>query len=461
MFDTEIPWKIVSVMSIIAVTAGTGYCLFFLVRPFLFRRSHAGIIGITYTVLLLILRVIPVEMSSIAAYGMAVGAAGIVMCVLDRRNFRQKLFLSVTFFLLRWISMGLAIQLYSIVNEFQLSIPALAALETGKQFVIYIGMTLFLVGVNFAFVWTAVYMIRRVYVHKRDELSGRELVLYLLPSLSVMAGYIVLEICEWLYEMDTHTLLLDEHVIYECFKDVYQVISFVAIVGMIVIFQKIKSRQDEEHQTELLAGQVAQMKRHIAEVENLYEDIRSLKHDMGNHLMILENLYQKREKEEAQTYAESLRRQWEEHSLEIRTGNPVTDVIVSEQKKQMEEKGILFQCSFHYPEQTTLDAFDVSVILGNALTNAMDAVVDCPSPFVSLSSRRTKNAVLIEIRNSMKGLRAIDEESGLPLSTKAGSGHGYGLANIRKVAAKYHGEIDIAQEENEFLLTILLMNGAI
>ena len=108
-----------------------------------------------------------------------------------------------------------------------------------------------------------------------------------------------------------------------------------------------------------------------------------------------------------------------------------------------------------------MDVFDVSVILSNALTNAMDAAEGCPSAFVSLSSRRTKNAVLIEVRNSMKGCCVIDEKSGLPFTTKEGTGHGYGLANIRKVAAKYHGEIDIVQEEGEFLLTVLLMTEMI
>ena len=52
----------------------------------------------------------------------------------------------------------------------------------------------------------------------------------------------------------------------------------------------------------------------------------------------------------------------------------------------------------------------------------------------------------------------IDTETGLPQTTKMDKeSHGYGLANIRKVAQKYYGDIDISQDENSFTLTVMLM----
>ena len=35
------------------------------------------------------------------------------------------------------------------------------------------------------------------------------------------------------------------------------------------------------------------MKKHIGEVEKLYQDIRSLRHDMGNHIQMLEDVYKR------------------------------------------------------------------------------------------------------------------------------------------------------------------------
>ena len=51
-----------------------------------------------------------------------------------------------------------------------------------------------------------------------------------------------------------------------------------------------------------------------------------------------------------------------------------------------------------------------------------------------------------------------DDETALPETRKKDKGsHGVGLANIRKVAQKYYGDIDINQDENSFILTVMLM----
>lgn len=49
-------------------------------------------------------------------------------------------------------------------------------------------------------------------------------------------------------------------------------------------------------------------------------------------------------------------------------------------------------------------------------------------------------------------------ESGLLLTSKDEKDcHGYGLLNIRRVARKYHGDIDITLKNGEFCLCIMLM----
>lgn len=76
------------------------------------------------------------------------------------------------------------------------------------------------------------------------------------------------------------------------------------------------------------------MEKHIAEVAKLYQDIRSLKHDMGNHVMMLEKLCMKNEYNEAQKYMTQLREEFQSVSGEIKSGNPVTNVILEEKRKE-------------------------------------------------------------------------------------------------------------------------------
>ena len=208
----------------------------------------------------------------------------------------------------------------------------------------------------------------------------------------------------------------------------------------------------------LSAEQIENTKQHISEVEKLYGDIRALKHDMGNHISVLENLFMKNETEELEKYMAELKSAWSESVAEIKTGNPVTDVILTQKQKEAEEKGIDFRCRFMYPADTNINAFDVSVILNNAIANAFEGVKECENPYISVSAYRKKNAYMMEVINCISKSVEIDNETGLPETTKNDKGsHGYGLTNIRKVARKYQGDLDISQNKNIFTLTVMLM----
>ncbi len=77
---------------------------------------------------------------------------------------------------------------------------------------------------------------------------------------------------------------------------------------------------------------------------------------------------------------------------------------------------------------------------------------------ISIVSYRRNNAYIIETCNSFFHDLQWDMESGLLLTSKDEKDcHGYGLLNIRRVARKYHGDIDITLKNGEFCLCIMLM----
>ena len=78
--------------------------------------------------------------------------------------------------------------------------------------------------------------------------------------------------------------------------------------------------------------------------------------------------------DDAAEYMEHLKKEWNEISPEIKTGSPVIDVILMEKLREAKEKQIRFISDFHYPGDTKLNAFDLSVILNNALDNCMENV---------------------------------------------------------------------------------------
>ena len=94
----------ISAVYTIMAMSGTGYILFRFAMPFMENKKGAVCIGIAYAATMLILYLAPMEINTFAAYSLGILSAFIVMCRIDRRNYKQKTFIAATFFSLRWLS---------------------------------------------------------------------------------------------------------------------------------------------------------------------------------------------------------------------------------------------------------------------------------------------------------------------------------------------------------------------
>lgn len=187
----------------------------------------------------------------------------------------------------------------------------------------------------------------------------------------------------------------------------------------------------------------------------MYGDLRSLRHDMGNHIQMIERLVAAGNSAEASAYLERLKGKWQELTPGIRTGTPVMDMILLEKKKESEARGIRFECDFCYPNGTGLDAFDVSVLLYNALNNCLESV-NGENPYIKIRAFCKDSVFMLIISNSFMGRIRMDAAEGLPFTTKSSGGHGIGLKNMRRVARKYMGDLSFEQNGNEVTVGIML-----
>lgn len=469
MTDWDFYWNLINRISQIGLIFVRAYFLCRLVSPFLRKREegqcrsfrertgrffYAALPGIGYAVVMLLFALYPREIHVIPVYAASAAAAFAVMYVVDRRNREQKIFLAVIFYLLQWITWGITLVPWRGVYD-----VLLLAVGRPKNYLIQCILYAVMEGFNFVlhFLCMAfcVRLIHKEYRDKTEKMTGRELALMSAPLFSIAVGQGAFYFVVDAYEKTTGQYIWNHYSAYTLIQAFFMLVAFGAMLTVIVSYQRIRNSQRKEREDVVLSGQIREMKRHINEVEKLYLDIRSLKHDMRNHIMTLEKLCER--DEEADAYLTQLKKEVCEVAPETSSGNPVIDVILREKHKEAEEKNIAFTNRFHFPADTKCNAFDVSVILHNALNNAMEAAGECENPCISVSTCRRKNAFLIEIKNSVSEKRNIDEESGLPLTTKQGKDHGFGLINIRKVARKYHGDIAIEQKEGEFGLIVMLI----
>lgn len=429
------------------------YCCVVWTKPFLDRKSKAWLTGGVYATIMLFFDFIPWK-NPMLAYILGAAAIFFIMYLTDREYIAQKLFLAITYFCLRWQAYRIVVyinnEIYRIIDS--------SGIITNELLDFLIAVSTAFLGYDlliFIFFYSAVRCVLWSYGRGREPMSSKEFLLLSIPSLLGMVSYGLIRYYNYIYERDTNGKnTFDLYGSHNLILSLFTVLSFTVILVTTYVFRQWKTQQEEDRQREIFSAQMADLQSHISEVERLYRDFRGLRHDMGNHLMTLEQLYNSREYEAAEQYAGTLRKEIQNISGDIASGNPVTDVILSGRKKEIEEKGIAFTCDFHYPMTNSVNSFDVSIILNNALSNAIEAVereqIDSDqTAHISLSSHRRKNMYIIEVSNTYTGDLEPDPASGLPRSSKGGEGHGFGLTGIRHVARKYLGDIEIGKEERE------------
>ncbi|MEQ2392264.1 sensor histidine kinase [Lachnospira rogosae (ex Hitch et al. 2025)] len=446
-------WMVTSKNSVIALLMITGIYFGKFVCPYIKKKKGAVAVSIVYITIMLVLYMIPPQIDNFSAYLIGVIAAFLAMYVEDRRNIYQKIFLAITFFSIRWLTVAMAGRLDDIVTK-ALVFRNMSAEKVWLQYGLYVGTRVLDIVLCIAFIAVAIGLINKAYIYKKDEMSVKEMVMLIIPSLVGVTGYGILQYYLMIYERDTGKNLIDTYGFYGALSFLHYLISIVAILVVIVMFQNWKEMQEEQRGQELVLNQISVMKKHIGEVEKLYRDIRSMRHDMGNHIQTLEHLVAHNNMDDATEYLEHLKNEWDEVSPEIKTGSPVIDVILMEKLREAKERQIRFLSDFHYPHNTKLNAFDLSVIMNNALNNCMENVSG-DDPYISISSFRKNSIFMITIKNSFGGQLNFGD-SDLPETTKSGREHGIGLNNIRRVARMYMGDISLEQGNEEVILSIMM-----
>lgn len=235
---------------------------------------------------------------------------------------------------------------------------------------------------------------------------------------------------------------------------------YAGILVTIASYQKMTGLQEEKEKCFVEQQQVHAIQERMEEVEQFYSGIRRMKHEMKNHLTNIKGLVRSGSYGEMEQYIEQMDESMNVFELTIKTGNAVTDVIVNDRQKSADKQGIQFQSEFTYPKSDGYNAYDIGIIIGNLLQNAIEACrkIEEGEKYIYLSSRQKKKFYLINVKNSFEGEVIFDKETNLPVSTK-GKEHslcGIGLSNIKREVDKYRGDMDIKVKKNEFNVTVLL-----
>lgn len=311
----------------------------------------------------------------------------------------------------------------------------------------------------------------RSFQEKDHVVHRTELLFLLMPGLAGLLICTLLRTIMITVEDGMQEILYDRYPLMLLLVPAISVLCLLAIIYGVSLLQDMIRLNRERNSRAILEKQIDNMQEHIAEMERVYSGIRSMKHDMKNTLSVIMQLAvgeDKAQKPELQNYLSELNRSFDRLEFRFQTGNTVVDTLLNMKYHeivrtvpdlQMQADKLLF------PGNLAIQGYDMCVILGNALDNAMEACEKQKAQdpkaqtFIRLSAFLKGRMFFIEVENSFDGkvIRRKDEE--FPQTDKADKKmHGLGLTNIKSTAEKYHGAVDWSVNNKVFTLSVMMKN---
>ena len=240
------------------------------------------------------------------------------------------------------------------------------------------------------------------------------------------------------------------------------VLIFAGEAALIYFWQRYRILLAERQKHFMEEQQVKAMKMRLEEAENFYGSIRRVRHEMKNHMANIKGLAGVGEYGEIEDYVRRMDETMQELEYKYVTGNAVTDVIINDKCRRAEKAGIRFDADFRYGGE--IPVFDMGIILNNLLDNAIEACekLETGKGFVRLSLKRKKQFLILCVENSFDGAVPISKGSPLPPTTKQSilpgiiTEHGIGLENVRDIAERYFGGVNIKVKGDVFHVTVML-----
>lgn len=190
------------------------------------------------------------------------------------------------------------------------------------------------------------------------------------------------------------------------------------------------------------------------EIRNLEHSvtIMNLKHDLSNHLVSITNLIENNKKEAALKYIESI---YSTNAMRhyVDSDNDTINALLNHKISKFPE--IYFKLRIDIAD-FRFDPKILTVILGNVIDNAIEAVNEVPESNKEIEITISENLQFgkIVIINPYQG--EIKISKGRLLSKKRKNKHGLGLISVKNALEACDGKIEYSTENQVFRVAILL-----
>lgn len=241
----------------------------------------------------------------------------------------------------------------------------------------------------------------------------------------------------------------------------------IAIVGigllvinffMLYLYNQLLYSVSQKFETEMLEHKVKIYSNQLDVILQSEEKTKALMHDMRHHICELKILSNKYGAGEIRRYVEQMEKFMCNPGEIVSSGNVEIDSVLNYMLREAKEELTTVIVKVMLPEKVK-HSFDINVLLGNLLENAIDAAKGTDKKYLNVDIELMKGILKLQIDNSFLNVDIVRKEDGNRIyrtTKKRKEQHGIGLKNVKKIVEFYHGDIEIEINEDIFSVKTFL-----
>ena len=233
-------------------------------------------------------------------------------------------------------------------------------------------------------------------------------------------------------------------------QNIFKIIGILFIsVFLFTYYDIMASAYEHKYRNQMAQIQLDNHIRHYNSIKEQEGVLISIEHDIEKFMVVMNDLVSDGHKEASLRYKAALDQAVDKHMGFIYKSQPVVSSILNNCLKNANKLGVKVDLDVRIPETLGIEDLDLTVILGNILDNAIEALKSVENKSdreLSVSLVQKDYFVFFEVTNSFNP-RFVRTEA---------SRRGYGLRNVKASIQKYGGELTVNKDENRFTATALI-----
>ena len=185
------------------------------------------------------------------------------------------------------------------------------------------------------------------------------------------------------------------------------------------------------------------------------ERVKALRHDIKHHIIELSAMAKNNNDDDMIKYLSGMKEFMLNPKEYSNTGNREIDGVLNYMLQKANRTLKQVDVQINIPEDLYLNNFNICVILGNLVDNAVREASKSEEKQLTIKMQIKQELLLIFIENSYSG-KILEKKNGLQTTQTELAIHGIGLENVKKVVIDNGGEIKIDYTSNRFCVQVLL-----